>query len=190
MWRALKSGPWFSLLVLGLLAALTWWLSQLVQPHVPLADGHERHDPDYTVDGFVATAMDKNGKPQYVLRAKRMEHYPDTDATELIEAVVTQYTPGQPPMHVRAGRARMDQKGRQVTFLDKVELWREAGGGKPQMTLQTNLLHVWPDSKKASTDQPVQLTEGGRRVNAIGMELDQNTRRVTLLNKVRAHYAK
>jgi lipopolysaccharide export system protein LptC len=53
---------WSPVLLLGGLAALTYWLDSQVQPPVARRDGTERHDPDIYVDGCRAITLDEKGR--------------------------------------------------------------------------------------------------------------------------------
>lgn len=71
-----------SLLPLGMLvvlAALTFWLSRLIDEGKPRTP--ERHDPDYIVERFELRRFDQNGRLQHTLTGARLTHYPDDDST-------------------------------------------------------------------------------------------------------------
>ena len=56
-----RATAWSPVLLLGGLAALTYWLDSQVQPPAPRRDGSERHDPDIFVEGFRAVELDAEG---------------------------------------------------------------------------------------------------------------------------------
>ncbi len=96
-----------------LLAALVWWLpNALVTPAVSLLDLRTRHDPDYIVENFTATAMDEQGRRKYTLVARRLVHYPDDLTSHLTEPRLMQFKPGESPVHTRSdsGLLTPDQK--------------------------------------------------------------------------------
>ncbi|WP_156802315.1 LPS export ABC transporter periplasmic protein LptC [Leeia oryzae] len=185
-----RSAPWFPLMVLGLLAALSYWLSQVVQPHKPRLDGSDRHDPDYVIEHFVATRMGADGLPQHVLTADKLLHFPDNDVSELFVARLTQYKPGLPSEHVVAEHALLDKSGKKITFLGGVTLTREASKVKPALRIYTTSLIALPDSKRIMTDAVIVLTEGTTKITAQGMDYDQLTRKVLFKHRVRAQYQK
>jgi lipopolysaccharide export system protein LptC len=80
-------------LILLLAAVLSWWLSRETAPPPGTPDAKRRHDPDYFVEKFSATAMDERGAPKYVLAADRLTHYPDDDTTHYVKPVLDQYKP-------------------------------------------------------------------------------------------------
>ena len=46
-----RATAWSPVLLLGGLAALSYWLDAQVQPPAPRRDGSTRHDPDIIVEG-------------------------------------------------------------------------------------------------------------------------------------------
>ena len=67
---------WSPVLLLGGLAALTYWLDAQVQPPAPRRDGSTRHDPDIFVEGFRAVKLDANGRPLQLLAARARRSLP------------------------------------------------------------------------------------------------------------------
>ncbi|MFZ3087682.1 MAG: LPS export ABC transporter periplasmic protein LptC, partial [Methylotenera sp.] len=76
-----RSAIVFPLVLLMLLALLTFWINKTVQPQAPKLDGSSRHDPDYIMSNFVTTQTDINGDLRYKLAAIEMRHFPDDDST-------------------------------------------------------------------------------------------------------------
>ena len=74
---------WSPVLLLGGLAALTYWLDAQIQPQPPRIDGSSRHDPDIFIDGLRGVSFDAEGRPRQVLSAKRAQHYPDDGSVTL-----------------------------------------------------------------------------------------------------------
>jgi len=75
---------WSPVLLLGALAALTYWLDAQVQAPSARRDGSSRHDPDLFLQDFKAITFDAEGRPRETLLAARAEHFPDDDSAELI----------------------------------------------------------------------------------------------------------
>src|ERR1700752_645477 len=74
---------WSPVLLLGGLAALTYWLDAQVQPPAAQRDGSTRHDPDLFLVNFRAINFDENGKPRETLAAARGDHFSDDATSEL-----------------------------------------------------------------------------------------------------------
>jgi len=89
-----RATAWSPVLLLGGLAALTYWLDAQVQPPAPRRDGTERHDPDIYIEGFRAVELDANGRPRQLIAGKRALHYGDDQTTEIVEPMLSQTEAG------------------------------------------------------------------------------------------------
>ena len=78
--RLLSSVP---AIILVLLAALPFWLSQSRRAPSPSQTVELSSTPDYRVENFSAIRMDEDGVGRHMLLAKKMVHYPDDDSTDL-----------------------------------------------------------------------------------------------------------
>ena len=61
----------FPLIVLGVLAFITFWIDHTVKLQAPKIDGSSRHDVDYFLENFVTTRTDTKGNLRHVLRPLR-----------------------------------------------------------------------------------------------------------------------
>ena len=178
----------FPFLLLAALAAITFWLDQMVQPPPRGPDGTNRHDPDYIVDNLSARTTNEAGNTAYTLFAVRMVHYPDDDTTFLTRPRFVSYRYGQAPVTITSNEALVSSDGENVYFKDAVKVTRAAYGNHSEMVLQTSYLHVIPDENIAKTDRPVTITDASTVVNAIGLELNSETRVLKLHSRVKGTY--
>jgi lipopolysaccharide export system protein LptC len=178
-WRA-----WVPALLLSLLAALTWWLDQKVQPVGP-HEGASATEPDFVAENFEAKRMNEDGTERYSVIAKKMEHYPVDNSAILEEPRLTHFDPDKGPVSIRANRGMVSSNGETVDFRDAVQVRRAPFGGDPEMTLTTSFLHVVPDKDLVSTDREVTLTHGNSTVKSVGLEFNNKTRQLKLLSNVK-----
>lgn len=179
---------WFPLLLLAILAALTFWLDRAVQPPAGKRDGSTRHDPDYIVDKLSALRMAPDGGIKHTLFAEKMIHYPDDDSTYLQSPKFVSYASGKAPMTITAREALVSKDGENVYFQNDVRVTRAPYDDKSELVMQTSYLHVIPDDNIAKTDRPVTITDANTVVNAIGLELNGETRILKLKSRVRGIY--
>ena len=170
-----------------MLVALTWWLDQLVQPAPPRADGKQRHDPDLIVEKFNARKFGEDGRVLYTLAARRMVHYPDDNSAQLERIDFEAFEPRQPRVTVAADRGRLLEGGDKVWFEGNVVMVREADRRHAASRLTTDRLLVLPDDGIARTTDPVRVVSDDGRLEAAGLELNNQTR-VLKLDRVRATY--
>ncbi len=110
----------FPLVMLLLLAALTFWLSHVIQNKVP--QGPLRHDPDYWAEHFTARRFDINGTLQHTLVAEKLVHYPDDDTSIVTEPHLTYHQ--LPPLEIFARMAYIGRDGKEVDLVDEVKVIR------------------------------------------------------------------
>lgn len=178
---------WFPLLLLGALAALSFWLDRAVQLP-PAPTGVARHDPDYIVYGLSAVRMGADGRTRSTLTSDKMLHYPDDDSTLLTTPRWVSYEPDAPPLTVTAREAVVSSNGENIYFRDNVRVVRAAHADHSELVLETSTLHVIPDKNIAETDRPVRITDANTVVNAIGLELNSETHVLKLLSQVKGTY--
>jgi lipopolysaccharide export system protein LptC len=171
----------FPLFMLILLAALTFWLSRVIQseaPRQPL-----RHDPDYWAEGVKLIRFDSNGKLQHTLVAGKLLHYPDDDTTIVTAPHVTYHR--QPPVEISARMAYIGRDGYEVDLVDDVKVVRHGTkDGVPPTTLETRTLKIFPDEEKGRTADPVVLTRGASVMHGTGLEIDNGTGITVLRGRV------
>lgn len=184
-----RSAIFFPLVLLLLLALITFWINKTVQPPAARIDGSSRHDPDYMMGNFVTTQTDAYGNLRYKLAAVEMKHYPDDDTTELQRPRYTQFAVGKPYTQVEGLRGYVSNDGEEVQLFDNVKVTRQAFGDKGEMTVETEYLNIRPNDEVVTTDRPVVIKQAPKTViYATGMVYEKKNQTVTLLNKVRAHY--
>jgi lipopolysaccharide export system protein LptC len=160
------------LVMLLLLAALTFWLSQVIQGRTPR--GPLRHDPDYWAERFVLRRFDINGSLQHTLVGEKVVHYPDDDTTIVTEPHLTYHQ--LPRIEAFARMAYLGPDGKEVDLVDEVKVIRHgATDDLPPTVLETKALKVFPDEEKASSKDPVILTRGASVLRGTGFETDNST---------------
>ena len=183
---------WSPVLLLGGLAALTYWLDAQVQPPVPHRDGSTRHDPDLFLVNFRAVNFDSEGKPNETLAAARGEHFPDDDTAELTRPMFKMTQTGKPAFTVTAERGKVTGDRENVYFSGHVNAHRDAENASNAtsrdpsgpLTLETEYLHVIPKSERAQTDRRVTIREPRGIIEAVGLDIDNKTKIAKLRSRV------
>jgi lipopolysaccharide export system protein LptC len=177
------------LVLLAILAMLTFWIDYTVQAPEPKIDGSSRHDPDYILNNFVTSRTDENGDLRYRLTAEEMRHYPDDDTTELEKPHFERYQIDKPFTTIEGLKGQVSSDGEKIEFIDDVKVVRQAFNGKGQMVVLTDRLELFPNQEMASTDRPVVITQEPKTViHATGMIYDKKNNTVQLSKRVKAHY--
>jgi lipopolysaccharide export system protein LptC len=180
---------WSPLILLALLATMSFWLDHKVQPPEHRPDGSTRHDPDFIVEGFSAVKMNPDGTRRYALAARRMVHFPDDNSTQLELPRLVYFDYQRAPVTIRSESAESVQGGDDVFFRGDVQIIRSAYASNAELGVFTSFLHVIPDKDVAKTDKPVRMVEGNSTASSVGLEFNNATREIKLLSEVKANYA-
>jgi len=182
---------WSPVVLLGGLAALTYWLDSQVQAPAPRRDGTERHDTDIFVEGFRAISLDAKGHATQTIAGKRANHFGDDQTTEFTEPMLAQTEVGKPAFRITAMQGRLSGDRKEVFFTGNVRAVRDAGPAQPgetpvgPVTVTTEYLHVIPDLEVARTDKPVTIQEPRGIIQSVGLELDNKAKTLKLKSGVR-----
>lgn len=158
--------------MLVLLAALTFWLSRVIEGDKPRAP--QRHDPDYSVERFEVRRFDESGRLQHTITGQSLIHYPDDDSTIVTTPHVTYHQSAQTQVAARAAYIGAD--GKVVDLIDDVRITRHPASGDDAPTvIETRTLRIFPDEERGYTRDPVTVTQGRSLVRGTGMETDNKT---------------
>jgi len=181
---------WSPVLLLGALAALTYWLDSQVQTPLPRLDGSHRHDPDIVIENFRAVTLDANGAPSQSISGRRAVHFGDDGTTEFEDPMLAQTETGKPAFRITAKRARLTGNREEVFFEGNVRAQRDAGPAVPGQTasgailVTTEYLHVIPGKETATTDKAVTIEDPRGIIRAVGLELDNKAKTLKLKSAV------
>jgi lipopolysaccharide export system protein LptC len=193
-----RFSAWSPLLLLGGLAALTWWLDAQVADPSPGRDGTRRHDPDLIVEGVRVVELDTAGKAVQRLQAQTARHFPDDGTIEFDAPHVVLTLPDRPQFSVESAKGRVSGDRADAYFEGGVRATRSGETGRPgaasdepagPITLTTEFLHVIPKQDRAETDQPVTIEDPRGIIHANGLVLDSESRTLKLKGNVRGTLA-
>ena len=182
------SNQLFTIILLALLAGLTFLLQNAVDRDPTANDGKKRHDPDAMAEHFEIRRFDHAGQLKYRLRAPYLEHFPDDDSTELRQPRLFAQRPDGEPLTLSADHARTDSGAETVYLRGNVVVTRPGIAGQTDTVARTPDLTVQPDLGQAHTDSPVHIDRGTSWLSGIGMRLDNDAATFTLLSQVRGSH--
>ena len=183
---------WSPAILLGGLAALTYWLDAQVQAPARRDDGSARHDPDLYIERLSAVSFDAEGRVRQMLAAASARHFPDDDSVELAAPSFEMTDPGKARLAITADTGTVSGDRETVTLRGTVRATRDAvpatardRGPTGPVTFTTDLLRVNPKLGRAETDRPVTIEEPRGIIHGVGMVLDNNARTFKLKSAVR-----
>lgn len=178
----------FPVILLALLAGLSFWLQKAVDIGEQKHDGKLRHDPDAIAENFIVRRFDASGQVKYRLTAPHLVHYPDDDTSILKSPTLISYRHEAPPFTLTAKNAKVTAKGETVYLWEEVSATRAATADRPEMVARMPDLTVQPDAGFAFTNSPVEITQGQSWVKGVGAELDDKTSTLVLQSQVTGLY--
>jgi lipopolysaccharide export system protein LptC len=182
-----RGSLWLPLTILGLLAALSFWIERSVQ--VSENGGQATHsDPEGIMENFDALRTDPAGQPQYRLSAKKLKHYSGSKLTELEAPRFVQLDPEAGEVSAAAREATVSANGEEVELRGDVVVERAARPAQSVMTLRTAKLLVFPERDLLRAPGTVDIQDGIQTLRAGAMEYDAGQRVIKLSGRVQARY--
>jgi lipopolysaccharide export system protein LptC len=182
-----RGSLWLPLLILLLLAGVSFWIERSVQLAGQGSLTPQR-DPEGIMENFEAMRTDPAGNPQYRLSAKRLKHYSGSKRTELDAPRFDHLDPQLGHITATAGHATVSAEGEQVDLVGDVNVVRAARPGQSELRLQTARLVVFPQRDLLRAPQAVSVRDDTLDVRAGAMEYDAKQRVIKLSGRVHASY--
>lgn len=170
---------YFPLIIIGALAAATYWLEFVVSNESAGRSSRAGHTPDAIVHNLTMDRFDPLGRHQLHLTAEKMVHYGDDDTAELTQPRLV-FNKNERTLNMRSNTGHGDNINREITLDGQVVGLRTGGKDFTEQRLATESLTVLTDDEFAFTLQPIVLTQGKTRIEAIGMEWDNAQGRLKL----------
>lgn len=174
------------IIVIGILAALSSWLSRERVTEGFIAARTPAHVPDYYIAGFSAAAFTAEGIPRHRLSAENMTHFADDRSTVLVNPHLSFLDERSETWQLDAGRGQIDASGETLLLSESVKV-RHAGATAQFIELQTREITVHPNQQTATTRAPLTITAPGSRIEAAGLDADFAEERLVLYT-VRGRY--
>lgn len=170
-----------------LLVALGNWLTE---QSVKQVDKHLTPQPevqlDYYLNRVTISALDDEGRLQHRLQATQLNHYSTTDQTMLQQPRMEILKQDDVLWRLTAEQGVLEQQNDELLLQGQVELLQPSA--EQPLRLNTPALRIQPRDGTADTNQPVTLRQASSRIDAVGMKIEDEGKRVTLLSHVRGHY--
>jgi lipopolysaccharide export system protein LptC len=177
------SGRWLPVILLAVVAALSFWLERAVERQRPGAPP-ARNAPDFWASDFSVRNFDEQGRMRYTLRADEMIHFADRDSVELRSPQFVMQGDGL--THVLAKRAHVGPDGKRIDLSGDVSIVRRPPAGGEVTTLYTERMTLLPDLQEANGDAPVRIKRPGAEITGSGFTSNNKSGISTLGGRVHA----
>ncbi|MGD8883997.1 MAG: LPS export ABC transporter periplasmic protein LptC [Gammaproteobacteria bacterium] len=175
------------LLVLLVLAFLSWWILTIIDPDSRRQITISQEGPDHFMENFIVTSLDESGTPSHRLKAERLTHYPNEAHSDIIKPVMTFYKKDNTSWVASARTGIVKQDGKEVILYDDVHITRP-GDVTTEININTRDLRIVPDQDYAETANSVVIQQNQNTVTATGMEARFARGEIELLSEVRGWY--
>ena len=176
------------LIVVLIIATLTYKLSTSFEQAEDTADPNLRHDPDYFINNFNATMYDKSGAASYLITAQYLEHFPDNDTIEAKQLMVQYFDVTRQVWQVSSSNAIGYKNIETLDMSGNVKVERQTPNPDKNMVLETDVLRIDFKAKLASTDSKVKITGKNSTINATGMDISLDKGTMILKSHARGRY--
>lgn len=180
---------YFLLLILVLAVAFfTRWLLTSVEQPIGPGSGRFRHDPDYFLSNFTTIIYDKDGIPNYNIKAQHLKHFPDDDTQEITKLEVEYITATGERWLAFAEKGIIKDNKTILQLRQNVILKRKTSDPIRMLEVNTQELDINLVEKQAQTDAQVKILGKNSDINATGMIIDLESGTLTLKSKATGHY--
>lgn len=177
-------------LLVALVAGLSVWLFQGQPVKGPVVTPQTHGVPDAFMENFSMLVLDKQGRPQYQLRAAHMAHYADDNRSEFRQPQFTVYRAGI-QRWTAASETGLAKNGDEEIFLNgavTIQQFTDAAT-LASMQIQTRDVRIRPADNYAETDQLATILLEDGRLSSLGMQVHFRKGLVQLVSQVRGVYA-
>lgn len=173
----------FPITILGVLAALTFWLLHATSLPEEKSDGKNRHDPDYYISGMKLNKLDKAGNLKYTFTNDWTVHFPDDDSTDVTNPNLVYMSPKKPTLTMSSRMAHVNSEGEVVFMYDDVRIKRDATAVRAELLGYMPDLTINTEEEIAFTSSPVRFKQGPSWLNGVGMHMDNKSETYEIKSK-------
>ena len=179
----------FVLLLIFIIALITYWLKIEVEKELLIKNKNNASGPEFYLKFFNTTQTKKNGDVKFILSAKNMEQFDYAEYALLKKPHFTRYKNRKPYSFIKSNKGKVINDGDKYLFTDNVILTRVKTKKKREMKLFTDQLDILPNIDTVLTKKPVKIIqEPNIEIYGIGMKYDNKEGIVKLLSNVKVHY--
>ena len=177
-----------SLIIFGAFAAL-WFLSLRDAPVGPDSADAPSNAPSISFDSIEMVINAEDGKPQYKVLASRYQLYEDDNSSQFDLPEITLYDSEGGQIHAQAQKGVTRDHSNVITLTGNVRINQvQPDSGSQPLVITTELLIVFPEKQRATTDSTITAVRGSEMFSARGMSLDLKKEVLYLHNNVEGIY--
>lgn len=143
----------------------------------------------YILRDFELTSLDKQGKEAFTLRAPLLQETPGAKTMELTSPLffIPDKDASQNYWEVQSKTGWVSENRDEIRLAGAVDARSPEGAARP-VQLQSERMSLFPDSRTATSDTAVKVTQPGLTMTGHGMRADLASKQVKLESEVKAEY--
>lgn len=146
----------------------------------------EEAQPDLVALLVDQTSFDEQGNKQYQLHAARMLQFIEANENHMFRPDVLVFKDQLPAWKTMADEAHSDAQGEKLFLHGNVVVVQQ--GVERAAIMETPTLTLYPRTSQASTNDKIVIRQQGLYVEALGLDADLNTNKLTLKSQVTSIY--
>jgi len=158
-------------LYLAVIAIMSWALVNLTGLdefyHVQVP----AHSPDYFSKGYTKWEMNELGTLKSKLLSDEMVHYSDDGTTQMVNPIMFFHNEKTPPWVIHSDAGILSGDGKDLLLNGKVAINRDKAKGVTQLTINTSVLKVNPETSYAETNEWAELISPPNKTTGTGMKM-------------------
>jgi len=158
-------------LYLAIIALISWWLVKLTGLEEIFHGQVPAHSPDYFSKGYTKWEMNELGTLKSKLLSDEMIHYSDDGTTHMVNPIMFFHNEKTPPWVIKSETGILSGDGKDLLLNGKVTINRAKAAGVSQLTINTSMLKVKPETSYAETNEWAELISPPNRTTGTGMKL-------------------
>lgn len=176
-----------SLLVIGTLVLCSFWLHMVLKTP-DTRDRMLRTDPDYYMDNFRNFTVKFSGEPSNLISGKKLTHYPDNDSSIINFPIIETIDQAKRLQVTYSDWAYLEDEKSKLHMHENVVVLRSGDPKVAPSHMTTDYLLLLTDEDLMRTDLPIETYQDQRYLSGIGMESNNTTRELFLLDRVKMIY--
>jgi lipopolysaccharide export system protein LptC len=158
-------------LYLIVVALFSWWLVKLTGVDEIYHRQVPAHSPDYFSKGYTKWEMNELGTLKNKLLSDEMVHYSDDGTTHMVSPIIFFHKEKTPPWVIKSVTGILSGDGKDLLLNGNVSINREKAKGVTQLTINTSVLKVNPETSYAETSEWAELISTPNKTTGTGMKL-------------------
>ncbi len=146
----------------------------------------EEAQPDLVALTVEQLSFNDKGEKQYVLHAAKMLQFLDANQNHMFQPDIIFFREKQPAWRSTAAEAKSDSLGEELHLEGNVQIVQQ--GVAQAATMETATMTLYPKTSQATTKDKVIIRQQGIYIEALGLDADLNTNKLTLKRQVTSIY--